>query len=752
MKKIAIITLFGNHNYGNRLQNYALQTILEEKGFNVESLKNNAITNIKCTKPIENIKNRFLFVMKRIKSNIRELKENKYRQTLFKRFTEENIKTSKKFITGYNAKKIEEKYDYFIVGSDQVWNHKYRGLNYIDMLGFAPAKKRISYAASLGTSSKITSSIEFRKEELSKFKAISVREDAGKFTIEELTKRKDIEVVIDPTMLLSSKEWDKVMKKPKQLGNEKYILNYFLGDIPKSYKDEINRIAEEKKYRIINLLDKNDPFYESGPAEFLYLEKNASLICTDSFHSCVFAIIYNVPFINFERKDNATNMNSRLETLLTKFELQTRKFCGEITEKLLKCDYSEVYKILEQEKKIANNFLNRALDKNEKKSCLKIQKINNCSGCTSCLNACPKQAIIMIENNEGFQYPIINKEKCSKCRLCEKVCPIINNKISNYEPIAYAAYNKDEETRKKSSSGGIFSLISEKIIQDNGIVYGALIDFKKKVRHVRIDNINNLDKLRGSKYVQSYLGNIFLDVRKDLTEGKKVLFTGTPCQIEGLKSFLQKEYENLYTQDIICHGVPSPKVFKKYLTEQKNSRFIIDKVEFRNKDNGWKKFNIKITFQNKKNYVKPFNKDIYMKLFLNNLCLRKSCYNCSFKKYNRNSDITLADLWGSDHIVPKMDNNNGLSLVIINSDKGKKIFENIEGKTEKIEINLMKALKYNSSMLNSVVMPKHRERFFNKLDAISLKKIDKKYNRKSKIAVILNKIKKKIKKSKDGEI
>lgn len=201
----------------------------------------------------------------------------------------------------------------------------------------------------------------FAEQRLKDFKAISVREDAGKKIVEELTGRKDVEVLVDPTMLLTVEEWDKVSKKPKQLKTDKYILNYFLGELSKNRKEEIERIARENNCEIINILDKKSPFYQTGPSEFLYLEKNAFLICTDSFHSCVFSIIYDRPFIVFEREDKNVSMNSRIETLLSKFKLENRKYNGKITQNLLNHDYKEAYKILEKEKVKANTFLENAL-------------------------------------------------------------------------------------------------------------------------------------------------------------------------------------------------------------------------------------------------------------------------------------------------------------------------------------------------------------------------------------------------------
>lgn len=232
----------------------------------------------------------------------------------------------------------------------------------IDLLNFAKPEQKIAFSASFGISELPEKYKQKTTEALKTFKAISVREDSGKKIVEELTGRTDVEVLVDPTMLLTPEEWDKVSKKPEQLNFDKYILCYFLGELSQQRKKEIERVAKENECKIINILDKKDPFYETGPSEFLYLEKNAFLICTDSFHSSVFAILYNRPFIVFDREDSLVKMNSRLDTLLKKFELEDRWYEGEIKKEQLKTDYTKAYEILEKERKKSINFLKKALD------------------------------------------------------------------------------------------------------------------------------------------------------------------------------------------------------------------------------------------------------------------------------------------------------------------------------------------------------------------------------------------------------
>jgi hypothetical protein len=345
--RVGVVTLYSDCNYGNKLQTYAVQQYLGKLNLNVEVVKFYSSVIKKIIKII-------------LKKETIKLKENRKRLKKFKDFNN---------YINYKWKNNNSKYDIYIYGSDQIWNYGPRGINSIYLGKNCEKKLNISFAASFGVYELPEKYKEQYRKGLEKFKAISVREDAGKIIAEELTKRNDVEVIIDPTMLLTSKDWDKVSKIPEQLDklkSKKYILNYFLGVLPENWRNEINRIAKENDCEVINILDKNNPFYQTGPSEFLYLEKNAFLICTDSFHSCVFSIIYDTPFIVFDRQGGKVSMNSRIDTLLSKFKLESRRFNGEINDELIICDYTEVKKILEKEKFKSKEFLRKALNLEEK--------------------------------------------------------------------------------------------------------------------------------------------------------------------------------------------------------------------------------------------------------------------------------------------------------------------------------------------------------------------------------------------------
>ena len=356
MKRVGIITINGNKNYGNRLQNYALTKYISDLDCDVKTIWKKE----KITKKIKkNIKKFIILSFPFLsKSKANALKREKY----FVKFT--NTYINNYYIESNKVSELDTVFDYYAIGSDQVWNPD-TVFNYFGMKIFNNKNTIFSYAPSLGlsqVSDEYTEQIKnnFTKE---KIKYLSVREDAGKSIIENATNRDDVQVLIDPTMLIEADDWKKLSKKPKNLKNEKFILCYFLGELSSERKNEIDRIAKEKDCEIINILDKKSPYYIAGPSEFLYLEENAQLICTDSFHSSVFAILFNRPFIIFEREQkNWKDMNSRLDTLITKFNLKNRKFEGKITKENLDHDYTDAYKILEKEREKSKLFINAALE------------------------------------------------------------------------------------------------------------------------------------------------------------------------------------------------------------------------------------------------------------------------------------------------------------------------------------------------------------------------------------------------------
>lgn len=347
--KVSNISLYGDDNFGNKLQTYAIQKKLNNLNIKCITIINNKNT---VKKLIKKIILKFLVFLKKYKRYNNFLTFNR------KYLKYKNIKN--------NYKKIDRNTDFYLIGSDQVWNYNFTSDLDFMFAAFSNKNNKIAFSASFGVEKIPDAKKIYYIHQLNKMKHISVREFKGKAIIEELTGRKDVQVLVDPTMLLTREEWKKVEKKPKNLKEEKYILNYFLGDLSETRKEQINKLAKKRGYKVINILDKEDPFYNSGPAEFIYLEEHAELICTDSFHSCVFGILMDTPFVVFDREDKIENMNSRIETLLEKFKLKDRKYNGILNEKSLNYNYIESYKILEKERIKANKFLKKALNINNK--------------------------------------------------------------------------------------------------------------------------------------------------------------------------------------------------------------------------------------------------------------------------------------------------------------------------------------------------------------------------------------------------
>ncbi len=371
---------------------------------------------------------------------------------------------------------------------------------------------------------------------------------------------------------------------------------------------------------------------------------------------------------------------------------------------------------------------------------IKTDEKFKCVGCGACENICPKKCITLKADEEGFLYPETDAGRCADCGLCEKACPVVNAEAQNnsFENVsAYASYSLDEQIREKSSSGGIFSLFAEYVLEHGGTVYGAAVDGDMNVCHIGIDNKKELYRLRGSKYVQSRMGDTYKHVLSQLKSGRYVLFTGTPCQTEALKAYLGSEYDNLICMDFICHGVPSPKVWRSYVKyREKKAASKTKNVTFRHKENGWKMSCVKFEFENGREYIKRFTKDLYMRAFLSDLCLRPSCYECKFKKVNRVSDITLADFWGIESILPDMDDNRGTSLCIIRSETGMKIFEALSERMKCKKANLEDAIKYNPSMIESApIQPKRRD-FMRNITAKKFGTAARKYSKRNSRSLI----------------
>ena len=385
---------------------------------------------------------------------------------------------------------------------------------------------------------------------------------------------------------------------------------------------------------------------------------------------------------------------------------------------------------------------------------IEINSKTDCCGCHACVQACPKNCISMRADEEGFLYPEVNKTTCIGCGLCEKVCPVINQSEESRPTHVYAAKNPDEQTRIQSSSGGVFTMLAQKVIDEGGVVFGARFDENWDVIHDYTETESGLPAFRGSKYVQSRIGDTFIHAREFLNQGRTVLFSGTPCQIAALRLFLRRQYENLLTIDVVCHGVPSPGVWRAYLEHimhpegaaGKNTVLCslkgmpeISGISFRDKSTGWKKFGFVVRVKSApgagKNSVcgaleaeesevylqETLDVNVFMRGFLKDLYLRPSCHECPAKSGKSHSDITIADFWGVSRYFPEYDDDRGVGLVLVNTEKGNQILSTL--KIDKIESSFEQAVAGNPAIVRSARLHKWRENFWkeyskNCIDAI----------------------------------
>ena len=356
---------------------------------------------------------------------------------------------------------------------------------------------------------------------------------------------------------------------------------------------------------------------------------------------------------------------------------------------------------------------------------LESGKKHECTGCSACTKICPVGAIKMQADEEGFLYPVIQKEKCIGCNLCKKKCAAIPQRENKIEK-GYGLKHKNDTERITSRSGGAFVALSDIILKDNGVVYGADIKEDFTVFHNRVENEQQRARLKGSKYVQSEMGNTIIRIANDLKEGKKVMFSGTPCQVEGVRKALEKENtENLFTCDLLCHGVPTQKILKDYLKfiETKENKRIVH-MNFRDKKYGWSEHHETFTFED----GSCLSAQHFRNLFYGHNILRPSCYECKYANTKRSSDINIGDFWGVETIAPSFYDEKGVSVIFINTKKGAQWFEHIKDEVEFIEIDTNSYAR-NTYALNDnhSPMPETREKFWQDYKENNFSQIIEKY-------------------------
>lgn len=559
--------------------------------------------------------------------------------------------------------------------------------------------------------------------------------ETKKVGIDDFYNSKVVGINFSPLTIPNAKVGDKRFDSVIKLIN--YILketNYNVSLIPHVTTDNCNDLktlnAIYDLYKGNKRVRLEEDKYDCS--EIKYLISKCSMLIASRTHASIAAYSTNVP------------------TLVIGYSVKSRGIAKDIfgTYK----DYVVSADVLEGDKLI-NSFI--WLDKNKKKiksvlkermstmisstngmvdGMLNIIKHNEereicnkklCTGCGLCASVCKHGAITMQENSEGFLYPVIDSEKCTNCGLCKKKCPVLNSNDTNiFRKESFAAKNKSIKVQQSSTSGGIFNILANQILSEHGVVYGCEQN-GTKVSHVRIDQAKDLSKISGTKYNQSNILNIYKDIENDIKNNKKVLFSGTACQVAAIKKYLNNN-DNLITVSVICHGVMSTKILDKYIEYKENiSGKKLENWKFRVKsENEWINSSVYYKLGSEENVV-SFDKERLMELYINNYILRESCYSCMFKGDYNPADIIIGDAWGIQITNPKFYDRNGVSSIIINTEKGSKLFESskVKSKAEIVNFNIKDIRKYNSSYYRSSNRPIERSTIFDFIDEKNIKSL-----------------------------
>ena len=637
-------------------------------------------------------------------------------------------------------------YDVYVAGSDQIWNpyiFQDRQFDPAFLLDFVREGRRIAYAPSLGVPALPEDKAAELKSFLAPFSALSVREKRGQVLLREAAGRQ-ARVVLDPTLLLNGTDWGALANPTRRQGP--YILCYFVSD-PGEAAPYALALAQKTGWPIVQLAgarrkicDGAELVFDAGPREFLALFRDAAAVVTNSFHGAAFSLQFQKNFFtSMSPKERSQPTFSRIYSLLSRLGCADRIIGLDETAPLeAEMDYGQVYERLEAERADSLAYLKAALEgtalPEERPEPAAPARPNlcsreDCTGCTACAAVCPVNAITMEADHEGFLRPVVG-ESCILCRKCEATCPMLHLPVPGPSPAqAHAVWNADEAERVKSSSGGFFSLLAHHVLEQGGAVFGAVLDETMTARHACARSEEELAPMRGSKYVQSDLGDSFRQVKELLDNGTPVFFSGVPCQVDGLKRYLGKEYDNLLTCDLVCHGVPSPAVFRAWLDGLERARGSkVTGVRFKDKSHGWSHPWLTVSFADGSVYTEDFNRTGYGRGFGMQLFLRPACALCKYTSTSRPADFTLADYWGLD---PKLElpveRDKGISMVLVNSARGQVVFDALAPRFGQTDRPLAEAVAGNPRLASPLKANPKRGAFFAAFAALPFETVEKRF-------------------------
>ncbi len=727
MKRIGLMTFHAAHNYGSVLQAYATQKVLNDLGYPNEIINYRLRNQRAFYNDLYSTRFGFKDFLRRL-MRITEHSKRKARSDKFEKFISERfVLTEKEYNTYDQLVAAGLDYPVLISGSDQVWNlhctAEFKTEPPESILGYYLAfgrddAKRISISSSFGGMTRYE--IEEKLDYLSKFDHLSVREKNGADVLAEALER-DVVNSLDPTLLLDKNEW---AAEGTYEVKRKYVFVYTLKkyNAAKKLLKSVKMFADKHKLEVICVspfspvfIPGITSFQNCGPIDFISYIKSASVVITDSFHGTAFSVNMGTPFYTVQ-----FGTDKRKQLLLNILGLEDRILSSEkeledISD--FSCSFHNAWERLSEEREKTINYIKNALGNKPFEICDELK----CTGCSACAQLCPVNAISMVENEEGFSYPQVDFDKCIECGLCKRRCPMNNGSSCIEQNSTYMmGWHKDKEILKSSSSGGAFSALASEILSRGGTVFGAVKSAEnQKVIHKAVNTEEGMKDLRGSKYFQSDVQNVYRQVRECLSKDEYVLFSGTACQIAGLYAFLGNDKkEKLLTIDVLCHGVANKKVVDEYIAsqEKRHGKKITD-YSFRVKagKEGWSKGNgtrMKLQFSDGTEYIAERPYDTFFIGFNNNFILRESCYVCRFCSPNRIADFTIADFWGIDsELVSQEQLWLGVSLILANTDKARDLIPELKKTMVLHPADANKAAARNRSLREPQERPKVRDTF-----------------------------------------
>ena len=719
MSKIGLLTLYGR-NYGSALQCYAMKKTVEKLGYECVLLQRSYSGTDKYLFYLTELARAGLYtlayrgflknymIMRRAgKQSIAAVSEKSaFALDLFARAT---LQPHKYSYADLRAIAAQDDYKFFITGSDQVWS----GARIADkcmFLRFATEIKRIAYAPSFGSEKIMRFNCRSFAKYIREIPRLSAREESGRKNIYELTGRA-CPCLPDPVFLLTADEWRRFANASgeKYKYEHGYILAHFLDEPSDTALKTLKDCANNTGLKILcfayphkSLLAMTDcVMIDGAPENYIRLIDNADYVFTDSFHTSVFSILLSSRFYVFDRQyRHGASQRTRIEQLLNCFSCTERFISSprrylQLPQKIPDCSG-----IIAVQREKGLGFLLDALGSTEniKSSDINTELKNEteCCGCGACAAICPQNAISMLPDAKGCRMPSVDAEKCVKCGLCAKICHV---KISykHEKPEAYACFNTDSVMCEKSASGGAFSAFATCILDKGGVVFGAELSYdggSVHVSHVMIDRTDELYRILNSKYVESDCMRAYIQAKAALAQGRCVLFSGTSCQIDGLYRYLGKDQvENLYTLDLICHGVPGAKLFDDYIAmlEKRYSAAVTD-FSFRTKRGAVTEYTEKLVLRDGSVKYIPWKKSPYFRMFLAMESYRDSCYSCRFASIHKPADITAGDFFelASDYpeVSTALGAKNGVSCLLVRSKKGRELLHKAEGRLRAVPISL----------------------------------------------------------------